>query len=136
MSAPSGRCLTDARPGATVALRSDAVERLARCARDVARERRRAAGRQLLAQELEYSPSFREACPVGILAGALDEQHEFAALLVGVGGDAARQRIERAVEDGLEQFRQLARNDAAAFRAEHRGEIGKGFGDAVARLVE
>ncbi|WP_199742148.1 hypothetical protein, partial [Vulcaniibacterium tengchongense] len=47
-------------------------------------------------------------------AGALHDQHELARALVGVGGDAFAQRAPRAVEHGLEQLGQLARERGRA----------------------
>ncbi|KAG1193656.1 hypothetical protein G6F35_013481 [Rhizopus arrhizus] len=77
----------------------------------------------------------RQLCLL-IIASALHHHHELALALVLVAFHLRQQTRQVAIQHGLEQLGQLARQHRRALAAEDRGHVGQRLGDAVRGFVE
>lgn len=73
---------------------------------------------------------------VAVVVGAADDQHEFTALLVGVGGQGRAQSVEAVAEHGLVELGQFACQGRGAGAAEGGGAVVERLDDAMRALVE
>ena len=73
---------------------------------------------------------------VGIFGGALDQDDEFSLALVGIGRYAVAQFAQGAVEHGLEQLGEFARQDRGTVGAEGVAHVPEAVRDAVRGFVE
>src|SRR5690606_31749966 len=116
--------LSHARPAPTgpALPRSAAVERLARRACDLRGQTRRGRRWHVRPEQGVDAPAFGKP-GIGILAGALHQQHELALALVGIGLHGRQQPGQGVVGHGLEQLGQLARKHCGAVAAEDRAQV-------------
>ena len=89
----------------------------------------------MLAELGVQAPAFGDP-GIGILAGALDQHHEFALALVGVGRDPRGKLGQGPVQHGLEQLGHLARQHRRTVVPEGHGHVGQCLLDAVGGFVE
>ncbi len=97
---------------------------------------RRARRRQFLAQQGEDAATGGERGCLVFAIGAIDDEHELAALLVGIGEHARMQGFEGRAKHGLEALGELARKHGFALRTENRDHVGQCLDDAMTRFVE